>query len=71
MTAYERASIAWHGLLKMTKKGDQRFKGAGHRREASRALVSRPMKRKAGRQAGWCQLKPGIKGSWSWSKLGV
>ncbi|OBT44377.1 hypothetical protein VE00_07063 [Pseudogymnoascus sp. WSF 3629] len=45
VTAYEQASIAWHGLWKMTKKGDQGFKGAGHRREASQALVSRPIKR--------------------------
>src|SRR5690348_328838 len=29
----------------MTKKGDQGFKGAGHRCEASQALVSRPIKR--------------------------
>lgn len=35
MTAYEQASIAWHGLWKMTKKGDPGLKGAGHRRKAS------------------------------------
>ena len=45
ISAYEQASIAWHGLWKLSGKGAGLFKGAGHRREASQALVSRPIKR--------------------------
>lgn len=45
ISAYEQASIAWHGLWKLTGKEGSRFKGAGHRREASQPLVSRPIKR--------------------------
>lgn len=46
MTAYEQASIAWHGLWHL--KGsptETKHTGAGHRREASQQLTSRPIKR--------------------------
>ena len=45
ISAYEQASVAWHGLWKLSGTGVEHFKGAGHRREASQALVSRPIKR--------------------------
>ena len=45
ITAYEQASIAWHGLWKVSKKGVAGVGGIGHRREASQQLTSRPIKR--------------------------
>jgi superfamily II DNA or RNA helicase len=45
ITAYEQASIAWHGLWKVSKKGVASVGGIGHRREASQQLTSRPIKR--------------------------
>jgi superfamily II DNA helicase RecQ len=45
ITAYEQASIAWHGLWKVSKKGVGSVGGLGHRREASQQLTSRPIKR--------------------------
>ena len=45
VTAYEQASIAWHGLWKLSSKGVASIGGPGHRREASQQLTSRPIKR--------------------------
>ena len=45
VTAYEQASTAWHGLWKLASKGVVGVGAAGHRREASQQLTSRPMKR--------------------------
>ena len=45
MSAYEQASIAWHGLWKLSRKRGTSIPGAGHRREASEQLTSRPVKR--------------------------
>lgn len=44
LTAFEQASIAWHGLWGLIGKGFG-ISGVGHRREASQQLTSRPMKR--------------------------
>ena len=45
MSAYEQASVAWHGLWGLSRKEVGSIGGAGHRREASQQLSSRPMKR--------------------------
>jgi hypothetical protein len=45
VTAYKQASVTWHRLWKLSGKGVGTFKGAGHCREASQALVSRLIKR--------------------------
>jgi len=45
VSAYEQASIAWHGLWKLSSKRGASIPGAGHRREASQQLTSRPVKR--------------------------
>ena len=42
MTAYEQASMAWHGLWKLSSRG---VAGTGHRREASQQLTSQAIKR--------------------------
>jgi len=44
VTAYEQASIAWHGLWELCEKGVP-GSGAGHRREASQQLTMRRIKR--------------------------
>jgi superfamily II DNA helicase RecQ len=44
VTAYEQASMAWHGLWDLSSRAAQGG-GAGHRREASQQLTSRPIKR--------------------------